>query len=46
MAQAGSAVTLTWVMRSRTDGSAAGSGFDVLTVDEAGRIRTDHQFVG
>ncbi|WP_067900543.1 hypothetical protein [Nocardia vaccinii] len=44
--QAGAAVTLTWVWRSRTDGSVAGSGFDVLTVDEAGRIRTDHQFVG
>ncbi|WP_067670738.1 hypothetical protein [Nocardia miyunensis] len=43
--QAGSAVTLTWVMRSRADGSVAASGFDVLTVDAAGRIRTDHQFV-
>ncbi len=46
VAQAGAAVTLTWVMRSRADGGVAGSGFEVLTVDEAGRIRTDHQFVG
>ncbi len=43
--QAGSAVTFTWVMRDRTDGSVAGSGFDVLTFDEDARIRTDHQFV-
>lgn|GEM_PF-1244608 len=43
--QAGGAVTLTWVMRSRADGSVAGTGFDVLTLDVDHRIRTDHQFV-
>lgn len=43
--QAGAAVTFTWVMRDRADGSVAGTGFDVLTFDTDGRIRTDHQFV-
>ena len=36
---------LTWVMRSRVDGSIAGSGLDVLTFGPGGRVRTDHQFV-
>ncbi|MBU3066743.1 hypothetical protein KO481_35155 [Nocardia sp. NEAU-G5] len=44
-AQAGGAVTLTWVMRTRADGAVAGSGFDVFTLDADHRIRTDHQFV-
>jgi hypothetical protein len=43
--QAGAAVSFTWVMRDRADGSTAGSGFDVLTFDADARIRTDHQFV-
>jgi hypothetical protein len=43
--QAGAAVSLTWVMRDRSDGSVAASGFDVLTFDADARIRTDHQFV-
>lgn len=55
--QAGAAVSFTWVMRDRADGSVAGIGFDVVTFDayasaeafanaNAGpRIRTDHQFV-
>jgi len=43
--QAGAAVTFTWVMRNRADGSVAGSGFDVLTFNTDAQIRTDHQFV-
>lgn len=43
--QTGAAVSFTWVMRDRADGSVAGSGFDVLTFDADARIRTDHQFV-
>jgi hypothetical protein len=43
--QAGAAVTFTWVMRDRTDGTVAAAGFDVLTFDTDARIRTDHQFV-
>ena len=43
--QAGATVALTWVMRSRADGSIAGSGLDVLTFGPDGRVRTDHQFV-
>jgi hypothetical protein len=42
---AGAAAALTWVMRSRADGSAAGSGLEVLTFDVDGRVRSDHQFV-
>lgn len=43
---AGSAVALTWVMRSRTDGSVAGRGLEVLTFAPDGRVRTDHEYVG
>ena len=43
--QAGAAVSLTWVMRDRADGTVVGSGFDVFTFDADARIRTDHQFV-
>lgn len=43
--QAGAAVSFTWVMRDRTDGGVAGTGFDVLTFAADGRIRSDHQFV-
>ncbi|OXR42713.1 hypothetical protein B7C42_05050 [Nocardia cerradoensis] len=42
---AGAAVALTWVMRSRADGTVAGSGLEVLTFDPDGRVRTDHEFV-
>lgn len=42
---AGAAIALTWVLRSRASGSAAGSGLDVLTFGPDGRVRTDHQFV-
>jgi hypothetical protein len=42
---AGAAVALTWVMRSRTDGSVAGSGLEVLTFAADGRVRSDHEFV-
>jgi len=42
---AGAAVALTWVMRSRTDGSIAGSGLEILTFDADIRVRSDHEFV-
>jgi hypothetical protein len=42
---AGAAVALTWVMRSRADGSVAGTGLEVLTFDAGGRVRSDHEFV-
>ncbi|MGC0312337.1 hypothetical protein [Kitasatospora acidiphila] len=42
---AGAAVALTWVMRSRRDGSAAGSGLEVLTFAADGRVRSDHEYV-
>ena len=42
---AGAAVALTWVMRSRANGSIAGSGLEVLTFGPDGRVRTDHEFV-
>lgn len=41
----GAAVMMNWVMRTRADGSVAGSGSDVFTFGPEGRIRTDHQFV-
>ncbi|MBF6181954.1 hypothetical protein [Nocardia otitidiscaviarum] len=28
------------------DGTEAGTGYDVLALDETGRIRSDHQFIG
>ncbi|RMI28292.1 hypothetical protein [Nocardia stercoris] len=43
--QAGAAVALTWVMRSVTDGTVAGSGLEVLTFGADGRVRSDHEFV-
>ncbi|MFE0705135.1 hypothetical protein [Streptomyces sp. NPDC058872] len=42
---AGAAVALTWVMRSRRDGSVAGSGLEVLAFDADGRVRSDHEYV-
>ncbi|BCJ31779.1 hypothetical protein Asera_58870 [Actinocatenispora sera] len=38
--------TLRWSMRSTARGTVDGGGADVLAVDEAGRIRTDHQYIG
>ena len=42
---AGAAVAMTWVMRSRTSGSIAGSGLEVLTFGPDGRVRTNYEFV-
>jgi len=42
---AGAAVTLTWVMRSRADGSIAGTGLEVLTFDADVHVRSDHEYV-
>jgi hypothetical protein len=39
-------VGITWLMVARGDGAVAGGGYDVLALDEDGRIRVDHQFIG
>ncbi|MEV8438497.1 hypothetical protein AB0425_14055 [Actinosynnema sp. NPDC051121] len=38
-------IAVRWSMVTR-DGEAVGGGLDVLALDEDGRIRTDHQFIG
>lgn len=43
---AGQLVGLGWAMESVADGSHAATGYDVLALDEDGRIRSDHQFIG
>jgi hypothetical protein len=35
-----------WSMVTTTGGEIVGGGLDVLALDDDGRIRTDHQFVG
>ncbi|MEV3921275.1 hypothetical protein [Actinomadura coerulea] len=39
-------VAVRWSMVTADGGEAVGGGLDVLYLDEDGRIRTDHQFVG
>ncbi|MEV4007591.1 hypothetical protein [Actinomadura sp. NPDC049753] len=39
-------VAVRWSMVTVDGGEAVGGGLDVLYLDEDGRIRTDHQFVG
>lgn len=39
-------VAVRWSMVSSRTGEAVGGGLDVLTLDDEGRIRTDHQFIG
>ncbi|MEU8118833.1 hypothetical protein AB0C21_08990 [Spirillospora sp. NPDC049024] len=39
-------VGIRWAMVPVGGGEAAGGGVDVLYLDDDGRIRTDHQFVG
>ena len=36
---------LAWDMVSVADGTVAGSGYDVLVLDEDGRILLDHQHI-
>ncbi|WP_069163140.1 hypothetical protein [Nocardia altamirensis] len=38
-------VGVTWTMVTKADGSIAGGGFDVIGLDDEGRILTDHQFI-
>ncbi|QIS02011.1 hypothetical protein F5X71_06510 [Nocardia brasiliensis] len=38
-------VGLSWVMVAKADGAIAGGGFDVLGLDDDGRVLTDHQFI-
>jgi hypothetical protein len=38
-------VVLTWAMVSTADGTPAGGGINVLQLDDAGRILTDHLYV-
>ncbi|MEV5837101.1 hypothetical protein [Nocardia sp. NPDC052112] len=38
-------IGLPWSMVSRTDGSVAGGGFEVIGLDSDGRITSDHQFI-
>jgi hypothetical protein len=35
-----------WSMVTATGGETVGGGLDVLALDDDGRIRTDHQYVG
>ncbi|MES9605462.1 hypothetical protein [Actinomadura sp. NPDC000929] len=39
-------VAVRWSMVTVDGGEAVGGGLDVLYLDEDGRVRTDHQFVG
>ncbi|NEA27830.1 hypothetical protein [Actinomadura bangladeshensis] len=39
-------VAVRWSMVTRGTREAVGGGVDVLALDAAGRIRTDHQFIG
>ncbi|WP_278263721.1 hypothetical protein [Nocardia sp. AG03] len=39
-------IGLGWAMVATADGTEAGTGYDVLALDETGRIRSDHQFIG
>jgi hypothetical protein len=39
-------VGLRWAMVANAGGEAVGGGLDVLGLDDDGRIRTDHQYVG
>jgi hypothetical protein len=39
-------VGVRWSMVTTAAGEAAGGGLDVLALDDEGRIRTDHQYVG
>ncbi|TQM25347.1 hypothetical protein [Nocardia bhagyanarayanae] len=39
-------IGLAWTMVTRTDGAAQGGGYEVIALDEEGRIRLDHQYIG
>jgi hypothetical protein len=39
-------IGITWRMVSTADGAVAGGGYDVVALDDEGRIRWDHQYIG
>lgn len=39
-------IGLTWHMVTKVDGAVLGGGYDVIALDDAGRIRWDHQYIG
>ncbi|MEV0032875.1 hypothetical protein [Nocardia sp. NPDC050793] len=39
-------IGLGWAMVSRADGTVPGGGYEVIALDEEGRIRLDHQHIG
>ncbi|WP_243710883.1 hypothetical protein [Actinomadura sp. KC216] len=38
-------VALRWTMLSTSNREVLGGGLDILSLDDEGRIRTDHQFI-
>jgi hypothetical protein len=39
-------LAIRWSMVSTRTGEAVGGGLDILALDDDGRLRTDHQFIG
>lgn len=39
-------IGLTWHMVTKADGAVVGGGYDVIALDDNGRIRWDHQYIG
>ncbi|MFI9414037.1 hypothetical protein [Nocardia gamkensis] len=39
-------IGLTWHMVTKADGAVVGGGYDVIALDDDGRIRWDHQYIG
>ncbi|WP_280498051.1 hypothetical protein [Nocardia asiatica] len=39
-------IGLTWHMVTKAGGAVVGGGYDVIALDEDGRIRWDHQYIG
>ncbi|WP_067469892.1 hypothetical protein [Nocardia amamiensis] len=39
-------IGITWHMVTKADGAVVGGGYDVIALDDNGRIRWDHQYIG
>ncbi|MGW4326138.1 hypothetical protein ACWEKR_09625 [Nocardia sp. NPDC004573] len=39
-------IGLRWHMVTKADGAVVGGGYDVVALDDEGRIRWDHQYIG
>ncbi|WP_174188111.1 hypothetical protein [Nocardia barduliensis] len=39
-------IGVTWHMVTKGDGAVVGGGYDVIALDDEGRIRWDHQYIG